>query len=589
MAGLVVGVLLILWAAFFHGLAILYPVDKTEALQIAIARQMAVSGDWVTAMVNGRPYFEKPPLPYWIGALLLQHWPAQLWLPRLGSTLAGMAAVLATVLLSGLAGGDRPWRRGLVAGGLLALMPGELAMARTAVHDSYLAASSTAALAIVFLVSQGRFPGQGRRALRWLAGGLTGACLGLGLLAKGLLSLVIPCSTALLFLALAGPQCRRRCSRGFLAALLGSLVLVALPWHLAAWQANGALFLNGYFGRSHLARVASTLDGHAGPWYYYLPAYLLLSFPWAPLAIAGLGRHGLDPRQWRRRATDQPLLLFCTVWIVLTLGLLSLASTKLPHYILPALPPTAIAAATWLTGSSGGPRPGRSAAGPERLPQVMLLGMGALLLAGGAALAVTPQLLVPLSDRGPAFSLALRQQLAAPAVWLTLLSLGVVSTAAGLRPAAALEQQRLRLAVLLTLPPLLFLLLLSPPLLHLYRDLQQQPRLTLTDAVLPQLQSGERIEVVSREWYSVILRSGGRARISRVDDVLPSGGDGITDQGTTDTLVVMAPERRLRQITAHLGPGELLAAEPSQPTLPQRRGRRQRDGAVSVVRFQQQR
>lgn len=568
--------LLVVWAAFFHGLAILYPADKTEALQVSIAQRMAASGDWITAFANGRPYFEKPPLPYWIGGLLLQRWPEQLWLPRLGSALAGVAAVIATLLLSGLAGGERPWRRGLLAAGLLALMPGELALARTAVHDSYLAASSTAALAIVYLVSQGRFPGQHQRQLRWLAGGLTGACLGLGLLAKGLLSLAIPCVTALVFLALAGRDCRRRCSGGFLGALLVCVLLVALPWHLAAWQANGSLFLSGYLGRSHLARVASTLDGHAGPWFYYLPAYLLISFPWAPLAVAGLAGSCLDPRRWRQRAGDQPLLLFCTVWIVVTLGLLSLASTKLPHYILPALPPTAIAAASWLTAV-----PGQRQPRPERFPRWMLAGMGALLLTAAVALAAAPQLVVPLSERGPAFSLALRQQLAAPAVWLPLLVLGLMSGAAAARPCAEPEQQRLRLAALLMLPTLLFLLLLSPPLLQSYRNLQQQPRLTLTDAVLPKLRPGETITVVGREWYSVVLRSGGRARIITQAELLQN-------PPAEATVVVMAPERRLQVIAQQLGAGELLAAAPTEPTARQGRGQRKRDGGILVMRFQRQ-
>ena len=586
-------VLLVVWAAFFHGLAILDPADKTEALQVSIAQRMARSGDWVTAFVNGRPYFEKPPLPYWIGGLLLQRWPEQLWLPRLGSALAGVAAVIATLLLSGLAGGERPWRRGLLAAGLLALMPGELALARTAVHDSYLAGSSTAALAIVYLVSQGQFPGQGQRPLRWLAGGLSGACLGLGLLAKGLLSLAIPCVTALVFLALASRDCRRRCSGGFLGALLVCLLLVALPWHLAAWQANGVLFLSGYLGRSHLARVASSLDGHAGPWFYYLPAYLLISFPWAPLALAGLAETGqrqagslrsrlagscLDPRRWRQRAGDQPLLLFCTVWIVVTLGLLSLASTKLPHYILPALPPTAIAAASWLTAVPAQQRPG-----PERWPRWMLAGMGALLLTAAVGLAAAPQLLVPLSERGPAFSLALRQQLATPAVWLPLLGLGLglMSSAAAARPSAEREQQRLRLAALLMLPTLLFLLLLSPPLLQSYRNLQQQPRLALTDAVLPQLRPGETITVVGREWYSVALRSGGRARIISQAELLQN-------PPAEATLVVMAPERRLQVIAQQLGAGELLAAAPTEPTVRQSRRSGRREGGIAVMRFQGQ-
>jgi len=60
-----------------------------------IARSMATSGDWVTPRLYGQPWFEKPILHYWLGALGFNlNAPAE-WAARLPSALAALAAALA--------------------------------------------------------------------------------------------------------------------------------------------------------------------------------------------------------------------------------------------------------------------------------------------------------------------------------------------------------------------------------------------------------------------------------------------------------------------------------------------------------------
>ncbi len=282
------------WVCFFNGLAILYPADKTEALQLELARQMAVSGDWVVPAIDGLPYFDKPPLPYWIGGLLLRLAPQQVWLPRLGTAFSGCIGVIATLALCRFGSPDGASRRGLFravsAAAILALMPVYIVLARVAIHDIYLTASTTVALACVVLLSQARNPSRRRQVL---SGVLVGSALGVGLLAKGLLSLALPGAIAGLFLLLAGAAARRSLGgRRFLLPLLLALLLVALPWHLAAWHSQGAAFLEGYLGRTHLNRFTSALDGHAGPWFYYLPVYAAITLPWGITALAALVQAG---------------------------------------------------------------------------------------------------------------------------------------------------------------------------------------------------------------------------------------------------------------------------------------------------------
>src|SRR5436190_22573307 len=42
--------------------------DLDEGLYVESAREMRLTGDYVTPRVNGQPFFEKPPLIYWLSA-----------------------------------------------------------------------------------------------------------------------------------------------------------------------------------------------------------------------------------------------------------------------------------------------------------------------------------------------------------------------------------------------------------------------------------------------------------------------------------------------------------------------------------------
>src|SRR3954470_19939883 len=66
-----------------------------EGRYAEIAREMLVSGDWVTPRLNGLKYFEKPPLQYWMTAAALGTFGIHDWTARLPAALLGWLAVLA--------------------------------------------------------------------------------------------------------------------------------------------------------------------------------------------------------------------------------------------------------------------------------------------------------------------------------------------------------------------------------------------------------------------------------------------------------------------------------------------------------------
>jgi 4-amino-4-deoxy-L-arabinose transferase-like glycosyltransferase len=548
--GTILVLALLCWACFFKGIDQLFPLDKTESLQIALVHTMARTGDWVTPAIDGLPYFDKPPLPYWLGVLLQRLAPEELWLPRLGAATAGCVGVAATFVLVRLGSGhpqaQRLPRQCFTAAAVLALTPGYIGFSRTAVHDIYLTASITTTLTIFFLLSQAAVTSNKQQLI---GGGLIGASLGVGILAKGLLSLGLPIATAVVFLMVAGPQAHRPFTWRFLTTLVLGLGLVAFPWHLAAWQAQGDVFLNNYFIRTHVSRFATELDDHEGPWFFYLLAYPALTFPWCVPAAAALVRADcLDPRRWRRRAQSEPLLLFCSIWILTTVGLLSLASTKLPHYILSSLPPTAIAAGLffWPPGS-----PSRRVLG---LSRSLLLASATVLLIAALLLAWLPSLLIPISEKFPGFTLALRTQLGSlPTITGLLLLAAAAGWAAWTR-----RRPHLFLGALWAACILSFLLFLAPPLLQAYRQMVQEPRLAMADRALQEAGQDEPIQVVGRTWYSIKLHTDGRAQVIERGKAFAGVNQATAKLVCTRTGLLLGPSRSVERTAAACAPGSLI-------------------------------
>lgn len=144
-----------------------------------------------------------------------------------------------------------------------------------------------------------------------------GVCLGLAMLAKGLVPLA---------LALPGVWFLRRYWKEFWLPAFCCAV-VAAPWYIAMYLRHGTAFLEELFVKQHFARLYSPSLQHVQPWYYYLPVLLAGLFPWTPLLFLLVRRDRWDTR---RR-----FLLAIVLWGVV---LFSVSTNKLPGYLLPLFP-----------------------------------------------------------------------------------------------------------------------------------------------------------------------------------------------------------------------------------------------------------
>lgn len=502
------------WLAFFQGLGRLGLMDKTEALFVEVAHQMLQRGDWITPWWNGSPFFDYPVGGYWLVALSLRTFGLSSWAARLPVALAASSVVVAGFGLVWWLGSPaeaprRRWLRAALAAGVLATTPAWIGWGRSSTTDMLLASTITLTLFSFLLLhhapERSAQAALGRAGMAWFAG-----C---AVLAKGPVGLLLPLLVVGAFSLWA--QGWRQSVRSLLRqplpllAMAALFLAVVLPWYATAAQVNGQAFVGGFLGFSNLQRFTSVLYAHPGPPWFYLPWLLALLFPWslylpqALVDLAGKLRHpaGADPA---RRVP-----VFLGIWLLLVVAFFSAAATKLPGYILPALPAASLLVALWLV-PFGAPNDGPA------LPWSLRLGGGlqATLLAVLAAAAALAPRWAATDPAHPAFAVALERS-GLPvilAVLLALMAIGVVGALVrGSRADATGDGPRL----LLALPPLAgflaILALVVPPLAGLIDTERQLPLRQLAQEARRQARPGEPLWVVGTKRYSTLFYAGENA------------------------------------------------------------------------------
>jgi 4-amino-4-deoxy-L-arabinose transferase-like glycosyltransferase len=123
---------------------------------------------------------------------------------------------------------------------------------------------------------------------------------------------------------------------------LAAVLLIAGPWFVAVSIKTDGAFLNEFFGVHNFGRFLKPMENHRGPIVYYLPVIAVGFFPWSIFAMPTVLHSVFAPR-------DRARHLFVMCWAGWMIGFFSIASTKLPNYVLPAYPALALMTASWLT------------------------------------------------------------------------------------------------------------------------------------------------------------------------------------------------------------------------------------------------
>jgi len=327
--------------------------DMDEGFYGAVVAEMNRHAEWITPLYKGKPWFEKPILLYWLAKPSLALFGGEFGL-RLPSALATIAlyAVVAWFVYRRVSTRAAQWSVLVLGTSLLAVAIGRMVMT-----DALLCLCLSSALLMFYesLVGDRRW----RLASAFL--------LGLSVLAKG------PVGCALFALIVAVTYWReadlRGAFRGWWVAGTGIFAATVASWYLPAYLKDSQVFVQEFLVKQNLQRFAGgdaahTLHGPAG-WFFYVPVLLLGMLPWTfwlwP-ALRGSGRPpvnapsrsgsndpetGIAGMQGRTtevesQGRDQRMRRFLLTWAIVVFLFFSAAGAKLPHYLLPAIPPLAI-------------------------------------------------------------------------------------------------------------------------------------------------------------------------------------------------------------------------------------------------------
>jgi 4-amino-4-deoxy-L-arabinose transferase-like glycosyltransferase len=308
----------------------LLPVDETRYL--TVAWEMRLRDSFFVPTLNFEPYFQKPPLLFWLIDLA--------WSVFGTSRAAALAAIfvisssviwltqrLAMALFPEVeAMAERmPW---LMLGSVVFLIYSTLVL-----FDLLLTACVLAAFLALIAFSRGK---------GWRHAVLAGLFLGLGVLAKGPVVLVYMAAPILLYPLWRDPRSGLPVGK-FLAGVAVMMLVACVPvlaWLGPALHRTGLDFAYNLVWRQAAGRISGSLrSAHARPLYFYLLLLPVALLPW-----------GLSPDLWRSRPWrrlrrdgdiapwDRRVLAFLGLWLLSVLVILSLIAGKQPHYLVPLLP-----------------------------------------------------------------------------------------------------------------------------------------------------------------------------------------------------------------------------------------------------------
>lgn len=316
----------------------LIPFD--EGIYAQVSKNILQRNDWLTlSWRDNEPWFEKPPLYFWLSALFLKVLPTPELAVRLPSAIFGFSTVILTYFFAKLLFGKTA---GFIAGLSLLTTFQFLYYARTGMLDVTCTFFITAALFAYYLSREGA---KKIRPIFFLV--LSGTFIGLAILTKGVVGL-LPLVIVGIFettLSLGGtrvlqggrsnlvPSIFLPIARLFVIAVVSAVIF--LPWHVSMYQLHGQTFINSYLGYHVLERATMEVEDKVAPFYWYAVVLKVSMRLWF---IALLPALLFAVYRFVKQPIDRSKLAFIALWSMVIVVVFSISKSKLVWYIMPIYP-----------------------------------------------------------------------------------------------------------------------------------------------------------------------------------------------------------------------------------------------------------
>ena len=304
-------VVFIVWLVFYmFGNNMLPVTDPVESNYALTAKEMVLSGDWLSPQIYGTYWYDKPIMIYWLIALGFKVFGIADWVVRLPSAIFGALSVATMYQSTRTMSGK--WALGLIGASVLGTSLMFWTVAHGVITDMVLLYTTL----MVMIYSYKGLVEQKPYAMI-----VAYVFASLGVLTKGPVAIVLPGMILLVFAGINRSWSMVKAIfdwRGILA-----FCVVCLPWYVYMYSVHGQDFINGFLGLHNVTRATQSEHPEDNVWWYYLAIFLGASMPWTGAVIYGI----IDG--FKQRHTG---FIYNMTWGVGIVLFYTLMATKYPLY-----------------------------------------------------------------------------------------------------------------------------------------------------------------------------------------------------------------------------------------------------------------
>lgn len=342
---------------FFSGLGGYLLIDVDEPRYAEAAREMLVSGDWITPYYNYELRFDKPVFIYWLIAFSYKIYGINEFAARFPSAVSALLTVL-FVYFTGKKFISNSF--GFIAGVIMATSLEFIAISRMAMTDMVLSFFIIVTLLCGFWASNSIE--KYKKNLFWY---FAYAFSGFAILTKGPVGFVLPAIILGIYLILIG-QLKQNLRLSLIIPGFLIMSLISTPWYFLIIQKHGMSFVHWFFIKHNFSRFSGVnFEQHKQFFGFYYVVLFAGLFPWffyfilpflyklKEFLITGYKKlrnnKNMSLALFENFDNKNRLILFSFVWIVTVFLFFDMANAKLLTYILPLFPATAFISSLFFT------------------------------------------------------------------------------------------------------------------------------------------------------------------------------------------------------------------------------------------------
>lgn len=310
-------------ALLFAGNGSLLVTDSVESNYALTAKEMVLSGDWLSPQIYGHYWYDKPIFFYWLTALAYKMFGFTEFASRFFPALFGLGG-LALVAWGGSKLDNE--RSGFCSALVLLSSVEFFLISKSVITDAVLFFFFSATLLFFYL---GYRDG---KASYWY---IMYAAAGFSVLTKGPIGVLLPGLIITLFLL--WQRDWRVLKRMHLASGTLLCLAVAAPWYAAMYSLHGSDFINTFFGTHNFLRATVSEHPRDDVFYYYALVNLLALFPWSGLVPWTVYKW---QQAGRPKLTEQQRFLL--LWALVVFVFFQCMATKYLTYTYPLLFPASL-------------------------------------------------------------------------------------------------------------------------------------------------------------------------------------------------------------------------------------------------------